>query len=199
MYKIVVLACSIMLLAAPVQENSSIEPVREWAWAFDVIYKFQPKLAARYADVYRTCSYFYGVPIEILVGIGETETHFDWRKNGEGGLSYGTHQIKIKFKEHRDYLLTCDYGNGSLGKIIKRRKSKGLKINWHAYMRRIGYNTQTASQKLQAKYKKYGTWEMAVLAYGCGESSKIFKKAKRGELNVKDYWYIKKTMRYYDK
>ncbi len=188
---------SILLLGAPVLEKVKIAPPSKWTWAYNIVYQFNRDQAQRYANVYYSCYHFYKVPIEILVGIGQTESHFSWTKIGDGGLSYGPHQVKPKFPEHIKYLYSCDYGRSNLYYHIKKRKRLKKPCSPKRYIQKIGYNIQVSAQKLRTKYNIYGSWSLAALAYGCGESSKVFLKAKTNRSFADNYWYVKKALRYY--
>lgn len=145
--------------------------------AWNYVFKYQPRFSHRYAYCYSVFSKKYDVPLKLLLRQGKTESRFQWWKRGDGGQSVGPHQIKYKYREHQELLYLCD--NGLLGAYFKRKKRKGEKIDYSAYLSRIGYNIECAAIKLSVDYNKYGNWGTALVSYGCGRNSIHFKRQKK--------------------
>lgn len=184
---ILVLGCLIISLYCPVQlQYMPVKAGRERI--LNKIKKYQPENAERITDVYIDVSHRYGIPVDYLERQGWFESRYDRLRRGDGGESYGIHQIKIKYWSHVLYEIKDKYVKNE----IENCRKSGKPVQHEKLMQYIGGGIESAAYILSNYYRRYGTWEAAFFAYACGTSHRSMAKV----IENKNHAYANKYFRY---
>lgn len=129
------------------------------------------------AQIYVDASVQTGIPLEVLVRQGAVESRFKIMAVGDHGASVGLHQIKWAYHDHDKLLRKC----AGLGTWMEENEYCPRELLFDPT-----WNIRVAALKLRQLWDKYGSIELALVAYGCGQNTEIFRACKkRPELSYK--------------
>lgn len=177
MYKLLI---SIILVILFTNETQSIK-VKE------IINRNATEHSERYYECIIKYSKQYHLDPVIIAKQIETESHFNHlavsRKE-----AYGCSQIRVKYWDHLLYLID----NGNLGRYLRQKPTKICHIR---YFFRIGYCIEVQSYIMSYLLKKYGSYELALVAYLHGENSKVFLKCVKKPQKCYSISYVRKILK----